>query len=168
MTAPAPEPASPIAKAAAPQSAPATAAAVSPTKRPAGFSREPLGLELLELELTLDAFEADRNGFAETVRAAAKAMNGEFLFDLPASGLADTCQKIAAVRLPSGSGRALAFVLLSEDGSAITVRAPDETLEGLARFADAFVDLLQRFPPVADKPEPSVGDGEPVPALPEV
>lgn len=171
MTAQAPEPISTVDQ----QSTPAQPAQPSrhapeiARGRAADLSREPLGLELVELELTLDAFEAERNGFAETVRAAAKAMKGELLFDLPASGLAEGCQKIAAVRLPSAAGRSLCFVLLSEDGSSITVRAPDPKLEGLARFAEAFVDLLQRFPePVAARPGPVTSDGQPAPGLPEV
>ena len=52
-------------------------------------SGEPaLALELVELELSLDGFATEQDGFSEAVHRGAKALGGEFLFDLPASGLA--------------------------------------------------------------------------------
>lgn len=106
-----------------------------------------LPLELLELELSLDGFSGDEAGFAETVRAAAAGIGGDFLFDLPASGLAEDCKRIAALRVPKGENGelALVFALLDAEGSAIRVESPDEKTEGLQRFADAFVDVLQRI-----------------------
>lgn len=106
-----------------------------------------LPLELLELELSLDGFSGDEAGFAETVRAAAIGIGGDFLFDLPASGLAEDCKRIAALRVPKGENGelALVFALLDAEGSAIRVESPDEKTGGLQRFADAFVDVLQRI-----------------------
>ena len=106
-----------------------------------------LPLELLELELSLDGFSGDEAGFAEAVRAAAHQLGGDFLFDLPASGLAEDCLRIAALRVPTGETGALGvvFALLDAEGSTIRVENPGEKTEGLKRFADAFVDVLQRF-----------------------
>lgn len=106
-----------------------------------------LPLELLELELSLDGFSGNEAGFAEAVRTAASQLGGDYLFDLPASGLADDCLRIAALRVPKGDEGALSvvFALLDAEGSGIRVENPDEKTEGLKRFADAFVDVLQRI-----------------------
>lgn len=106
-----------------------------------------LPLELLELELSLDGFSGDEAGFAEAVRAAAGQVGGDFLFDLPASGLAEDCRRIAALRVPQGEDGTLAvvFALLDAEGAAIRVETPDAAMQDLKRFADAFVDVLQRI-----------------------
>lgn len=117
----------------------------APVATPAG---EPaLPLELLELELSLDGFSGDEASFAEAVRNAASQLGGDFLFDLPASGLAEDCLRIAALRVPKGEHGALeiVFALLDAEGSAIRVENPDERTQDLKRFADAFVDVLQRI-----------------------
>jgi hypothetical protein len=119
----------------------------TPPARESGTSDPALALAIVELELALDTAEPGRNGFSEAVRDATRSIGGDFLFALPAAGLAQDCQKVAAVRLPGGSGTpsGLAFVLLSEDGTRLSVSTPDERTSGLARFADAFVDVLERF-----------------------
>nr|WP_298101171.1 hypothetical protein [uncultured Shinella sp.] len=106
-----------------------------------------LPLELLELELSLDGFSGDEASFAEAVRTAATQLGGDYLFELPASGLAEDCLRIAALRVPKGDDGALSvvFALLDAEGSAIRVENPDETTADLKRFADAFVDVLQRI-----------------------
>ncbi|HET7413327.1 MAG TPA: hypothetical protein VFJ18_11785 [Pararhizobium sp.] len=104
-----------------------------------------IGLQLVELELALDSLQAERNGFSEAIGAAMRSLGGDFLFSLPAAGLADGFQKIAVVRLPGGDAPALAFVLLSEDGTRISVRQPDDDTMRLTKFSNAFVDLLERF-----------------------
>lgn len=106
-----------------------------------------LPLELLELELSLDGFSGEEAGFADAVRMAADQAGGDFLFDLPASGLADDCRRIAALRVPQGEDGALivVFALLDAEGAAIRVENPDETTQDLKRFADAFVDVLRRI-----------------------
>ncbi len=124
---------------------PTQTAADTPVATTAG---EPaLPLELLELELSLDGFSGDEAGFAQAVRTAATQLGGDYLFDLPASGLAEDCLRIAALRVPKGEAGALSvvFALLDAEGAAIRVENPDEKTKDLKRFADAFVDVLQRI-----------------------
>lgn len=124
---------------------PTQTAADTPVATNAG---EPaLPLELLELELSLDGFSGDVETFADAVRSAATQLGGDFLFDLPASGLAEDCLRIAALRMPRGEDGALevVFALLDGEATAIRVENPDEKTEDLKRFADAFVDVLQRI-----------------------
>lgn len=118
-----------------------TAAPATPAGEPA------LPLEILELELSLDGFSGDEASFAEAVRNAADQLGGDYLFDLPASGLAEDCLRIAALRVPKGEDGALeiVFALLDAEGAAIRVENPDENTKDLKRFADAFVDVLQRI-----------------------
>ncbi|MFC3072092.1 hypothetical protein [Shinella pollutisoli] len=106
-----------------------------------------LPLDLLELELSLDGLVTDEAGFADALRAAADGIGGEFLFDLPASGLSEDCRRIAALRLPEGQadGRRVVFALLEADGASVRVERPDEDTEGLRRFAEAFIDVLERM-----------------------
>jgi hypothetical protein len=106
-----------------------------------------LPLELLELELSLDGFSGDEASFAEAVRNAASQLGGDFLFDLPASGLAEDCLRIAALRVPKGEDGALAvvFALLDAESATIRVEDPGEETEDLKRFADAFIDVLERI-----------------------
>ncbi len=106
-----------------------------------------LPLELLELELSLEGFSGGEPGFCEAVRNAASAVHGDFLFDLPAAGLLPDCRRLAVIRIPEGDAtmRTL-FAALDEDGAEIRLLQPDEETEHLLRFADAFVDLLQRLP----------------------
>ncbi|RKD74224.1 hypothetical protein BJ928_101575 [Rhizobium sp. WW_1] len=106
-----------------------------------------LPLELLELELSLEGFSDGEPSFCEAVRNAASAVHGDFLFDLPAAGLIDDCRRLAVIRIPEGDAtmRTL-FAALDGDGAEIRLLQPDEDTEHLLRFADAFVDLLQRLP----------------------
>ncbi|UDF30467.1 UNVERIFIED_ORG: hypothetical protein LHK14_03800 [Roseateles sp. XES5] len=124
---------------------PTQTAADTPVATTAG---EPaLPLELLELELSLDGFSGDVENFAEAVRQAATQLGGDFLFDLPASGLAEDCLRIAALRVPKGEDNVLevVFALLDAEGSTIRVENPDETTQDLKRFAEAFVGVLERI-----------------------
>ncbi|WP_099865171.1 hypothetical protein [Pararhizobium haloflavum] len=102
-------------------------------------------LDLIEFEMALDSVQPATNGFAESVRQAVESVNGAFLFDLPASGLVEGSQKIAAVHMPIGASGAIVFVLLSEDGTTVKVEMPAEATADLARFAEAFVALHQRL-----------------------
>lgn len=102
-------------------------------------------LEFMELELALDGFADGQSGFAEAVKSSVQAMDGEFLFDLPASGISDDCQRIAAIRVPHGDELTLAFVHLSLDGQTLDVREPDADTADLASFATAFVEVLERL-----------------------
>jgi hypothetical protein len=124
---------------------PTPTAAAATTAANSGESALPL--ELLELELSLDGFSGDADAFADAVRNAASQLDGDFLFELPASGLAEDCQRIAALRVPKGENGALevVFALLDAEASSIRVENPDEKTADLKRFADAFVDVLQRI-----------------------
>ena len=106
-----------------------------------------LPLELLELELSLEGFSGGEAAFCDAVRDAASAVHGDFLFDLPATGLVPDCRRLAVIRIPEGDAamRTL-FAALGEDGTEIRLLQPDEETEHLLRFADAFIDLLQRLP----------------------
>jgi hypothetical protein len=106
-----------------------------------------LPMELLELELSLEGFSGGEPGFCEAVRNAASAVRGDFLFDLPAAGLIADCRRLAVIRIPEGDAtmRTL-FAALNEGGAEIRLLQPDEETEHLLRFADAFVDVLQRLP----------------------
>ncbi|MDR6756107.1 hypothetical protein J2Y48_001397 [Mycoplana sp. BE70] len=114
---------------------------------PPPASEPALPLELIELELSLDGFATEQDGFSEAVRRAAKSLDGEFLFDLPASGLAEDCQRVAALRIPeaNGNGMKIVFALLDADGTGIRVEDPSEATTGLKNFADSFVGVLERM-----------------------
>ncbi|WP_188112672.1 hypothetical protein [Rhizobium tropici] len=106
-----------------------------------------LPLELLELELSLEGFSGGEPGFCEVVRNAASAVRGDFLFDLPATGLIPDCRRLAVIRIPeSDATMRTLFAALDEDGAEIRLLQPDDETEHISQFADAFVDLLQRLP----------------------
>ncbi|MDO9415808.1 hypothetical protein [Pararhizobium sp.] len=123
------------------ESTPATA---SKTSTPAQV--EP-SLDLLELELSLDVFTAGAGGFTAAMREAARKLRGEFLFDLPASGLAEDCSRIAVLRIPSDDRKFMRtiFACLNTDATSVRIEEPGEATEGLKNFADAFVDVLQQI-----------------------
>ncbi len=105
-----------------------------------------LPLELLELELSLEGYADGESGFCETVRRAAVEARGEFLFDLPAAGLVEDCRRIAVLRVPTSDGQMrVVLALLDQHSTEIRVQAPDEDTEHLVRFADAFIELLERI-----------------------
>lgn len=118
-----------------------------PASRAAPAEEPALPLDLLELELSLDGLVADEAGFADAVRLAAGGIGGEFLFDLPASGLAENCRRIAALRLADGEAgeRRVVFALLEAGGASVRVERPDDGTEGLRRFAEAFIEVLERI-----------------------
>ena len=109
-------------------------------------SEPTLPMELLELELSLEGYTGGEAGFCEAVRRAAARSGGELLFDLPAAGLVQDCRRIAVLRIP-GDGQAMRVVLalLDDHGTEIRMQAPDEDTAPLVRFADAFVELLERI-----------------------
>lgn len=106
-----------------------------------------LTMELLELELSLDGFASGIEGFAAHVRSAAADIDGALLFDLPASGLIDDCERIAVLRIPQDGSGAMTtvFACLEADGTTIRIEKPDERTVDLKNFAEAFVDVLQRI-----------------------
>lgn len=121
-----------------------TATPALPAKKPAASE---LSLDLLELELALNDFNDTEIDFVRAVGDEVRKAGGDFLFELPASGLADNCKRIAAVRIPEhGSGELkVVFALLDKNGTGIRVEGADEKTEDLKRFAEAFVDVLERF-----------------------
>lgn len=105
-----------------------------------------LPLELLELELSLEGYADGEAGFCEAVRRAAAEARGEFLFDLPAAGLVEDCRRIAVLRIPTSDKKMrVVLALLDQNGAEIRVQAPDEDTEHLVRFADAFIEVLERI-----------------------
>lgn len=122
-----------------------TPASVTQTAMP--VSDTSLTMELLELELSLDGFTSGPEGFAAHVRAAAAAIDGALLFELPASGLVADCDRIAVLRIPKDGSAVMAtiFACLEADGNTIRIEEPDETTADLKNFAEAFVDVLQRI-----------------------
>lgn len=118
-----------------------------PLALPSPSGESALPLELIELELSLDGFAVEQDGFSEAIRRAAKTLGGEFLFDLPASGLAENCQRVAALRIPeaTGNGLKIVFALLDSSGTEIRVEDPREETSGLKAFANSFVSVLERM-----------------------
>lgn len=116
------------------------------SESPAGQS--PAGampLDLVELELALDLTDIAVKGFSHAVRDAADVVNGEFLFDLPASGLVDDAQRIAVICLSRRDGGRYGLVLLGDDGQQARTMEPDDRTADLVRFAKAFVDVLEKL-----------------------
>ncbi|OWV76311.1 hypothetical protein ATY77_07060 [Rhizobium sp. R634] len=105
-----------------------------------------LPMELVELELSLEGYAGGDAGFCETVRLAAGRSGGELLFDLPAGGLIEDCRRIAVMRIPNGgSEMRVVLALLDANGTEIRMQAPDQETAHLVRFADAFIELLERI-----------------------
>jgi len=105
-----------------------------------------LPMELLELELSLEGYNGGEAGFCEAVRTAAGKAGGEFLFDLPAAGLIEDCRRIAVLRVPTSSDdMRVVLAVLDRDGIEIRMQAPDEDTAHLVRFADAFIEVLERI-----------------------
>lgn len=99
---------------------------------------------LLELELSLAQFDGSR-AFSTVVKEAARALHGDLLFCLPASGLMPRCTEIAAVRLFSNGEWMTVFACLEPDRKTIRIEQADERTARLHAFAGAFVELLERF-----------------------
>jgi hypothetical protein len=115
----------------------ATTAARSPAS-PVEFIEFGLGLEML-----LETHPV----FADAVKAALQPLDGEFLFELPASDRPDGKGRVAAVRFAyAGSKeRRLAFAVLAEDGLETNIHMPDAQPAHLRSFAQSFVDVLSKI-----------------------
>jgi len=135
---------------------PASAHTASNTSRPSRRSADPartelpqdpnpLALDLVELDLALDLSDIADRGFCDAVRDAAKTVDGEFLFDLPASGLTVDAQRIAVVCLSRDNGGRFGLVLLSANGDRVRAMEADEATAGLVQFAKAFVAVLEKL-----------------------
>lgn len=108
-------------------------------------SPAPLALDLVELDLALDLSDIADRGFADAVGDAAKVIGGEFLFDLPASGLVEDAQRIAVVCLSRQNGGRFGLVLLSAGGDRVETAEADAATTGLVQFARAFVAVLEKL-----------------------
>ncbi|MCY0150561.1 hypothetical protein OEG84_23365 [Hoeflea sp. G2-23] len=108
-------------------------------------SLAPMMLDLMELELALDLNDIAELGFSQAVRQAAKTIGGEFLFDLPASGLVDNAQRIAVVCLSRTEPGRFGLVLLDADGDRAITLEPDAATADLVQFAKAFVSVLEKL-----------------------
>ncbi|MGJ8571738.1 MAG: hypothetical protein ACSHXI_13670 [Hoeflea sp.] len=133
-----------------PAPAPTTAQALTASRASHEATRPqqepvPLALDLVELELALDLSDIADRGFCDAVRDAAMKINGEFLFDLPASGLVEDAQRIAVVCLSRDNGGRFGLVLLSAHGDRVRTAEADEATQGLVRFARAFVAVLEKL-----------------------
>ena len=99
-----------------------------------------------EIETALGETTPDRAGFVATVQSAARELDAEYLFELPASGLALDCERIAMLRMKADDREDIfLLVKLGADGETITVAEPDEDTKGLPDFARAFVNVLTRL-----------------------
>ncbi|TDH38718.1 hypothetical protein E2A64_06365 [Pseudohoeflea suaedae] len=87
-----------------------------------------------------------RADFVTTVQAAAHELGAEYLFELPASGLALDCERIAMLRMKTeGKDDIFLLVKLGMDGRTLTVAEPEENTKGVTDFARAFVNVLTRL-----------------------
>jgi hypothetical protein len=78
--------------------------------------------------------------------AEAAARGGELLFDLPAEGLMDDCKRIAVLRIPSAtSDMRIVLAVLDQNGTDIRMESPAPETAHLVQFADAFIEVLERF-----------------------
>lgn len=116
-----------------------------PTQTPQLKHQAPLSLDLVELDLALDLSDIADRGFADAVADAAKVVGGEFLFDLPASGLVEESQRIAVVCLSRENGGRFGLVLLSAGGDRVETAEANEATAGLVQFARAFVAVLEKL-----------------------
>jgi hypothetical protein len=104
-----------------------------------------LPMELLELELSLETYDGDAD-FCDAVRVAALRSGGELLFDLPAEGLLEDCKRIAVLRIPSASSdMRIVLAILDHNGTDIRMESPTPETAHIVQFADAFIEVLERF-----------------------
>ena len=116
------------------------------TARRLGLSPPAASQQLKNLETALGESTPGRAGFVATVQSAARELDAEYLFELPASGLALNCERIAMLRMKADDREDIfLLVKLGTDGETITVAEPDEDTKGLTDFARAFVNVLTRL-----------------------
>lgn len=121
-----------------------TSFASAPSIAPNGLPLHILSDEpILELELALMAFNPARQTFLAAVCEAARVVNGTCLFELPAQGLMDNCERVAAVHLSTSDGPLTVFACLETDGESIRLERAGERHGKLTRFARSFLSLLQ-------------------------
>jgi hypothetical protein len=104
-------------------------------------------VEFIEFGLGLEMLLETHPAFTEAVKAALQPLDGEFLFELPLGEKPGGKGRVAAVRLAyqGSEHRRLAFAVLSEDGLETSIHMPEAQPEHLKRFAESFVDVLERL-----------------------
>lgn len=104
------------------------------------------------LAAQLEQFSGDAETFEERMRQVAQELGGDYLFGLPASGLLDNCQRIAAIRLPLEGSEVTetAFILLDAAGENVRLSNHKDRLKDLEKFSAAFVDVLGRIGPLPE------------------
>lgn len=102
-------------------------------------------VEVIEFEIALDLEDPVRLGFEPSVRAAAQAVGGEFLFDMPADGTIDDASRIAAVRIRQEPRDTIVFAVLDHGGTRLRVADRHEIGDRFHGFARAFVGVLERI-----------------------
>ncbi|KQT61282.1 MULTISPECIES: hypothetical protein [unclassified Aureimonas] len=101
--------------------------------------------EQIEFEIALDLEDPILSGFKTSVRTAAEAVGGEFLFDMPADGMIDDASRIAAIRIPRQPRDIILFALLDASGTGFRIASKDEIGERFYGFARAFVGVLEKI-----------------------
>lgn len=99
----------------------------------------------IEFEIALDLEDPVLFGLEKSVRMAASAVGGEFLFDMPADGTIDDASRIAAVRIPHDPRDTIVFAVLDAAGTRLRVADRTEIGERFYGFARAFVGVLERI-----------------------
>ena len=104
-------------------------------------------VEFIEFGLGLEMLLETHPVFTDAVKAAILPLDGEFLFELPASDKPDGKGRVAAVRLPYAGSRErrLAFAVLADDGLETSIHTPDDQPAHLRSFAQSFVDVLSKI-----------------------
>ena len=104
-------------------------------------------VEFIEFGLGLEMLLETHPVFADAVKASLLPLDGEFLFELPASDRPDGKGRVAAVRLAYAGSRErrLAFAVLGDDGLETNIHTPEAQPAHLRSFAQSFVDVLSKI-----------------------
>lgn len=110
-----------------------------------GPARDAGDVASIEFEIALDLEDPVLFGFETSVRGAAEAIGGEFLFAIPADGSIDDASRIAAVRIPRATRDDILFAALDASGTRLRVADRGEIGDRFYGFARAFVGVLERI-----------------------
>ncbi len=101
-------------------------------------------LETVELMLALESQDVMQSGFEDSVQAAVASLDGEMLFQVPATPQMPF-QRAALIMLPSGNSSVVVLATLNESGNAIELREETEDTAHLFRLGEAYLDVATRF-----------------------
>lgn len=99
------------------------------------------GLEIVDLELALQAQDIAGEGFEAALAQALELVGGHLLFDMPEPP-EPGCRRIAAVSLGSGEERVLALVVLPDGETQPLVEAAGDSRHPLARIVPTYADVM--------------------------